>query len=292
MESFGPLSSQTYNEDEGWNEDLFFHSSRANPSLMVNAQMGTTRSSLNNNIYLSAPFSLFEESLPSHSPNPNSNIILSRNQNNNFPQFQDISKKLPSPTPVFSSFSAPKLLYQHPFFSASSNVHNITSDAPTYHEASSSSPTLYEYNFYQPPSFSTRNEIISTTTSNSHIKGPSPSNNNITTTSSSSSSYDKFTKIKKRKRQSKGPTTANACEQCRSKHTKCDGNTPCHKCRKNGQECTYKRNKRKRGPEPGKLKKLEDLVSILSNKISQPISDVIGKKKLLFLKILTNQTLG
>ncbi|KAA6409017.1 MAG: hypothetical protein FRX48_07361 [Lasallia pustulata] len=48
-----------------------------------------------------------------------------------------------------------------------------------------------------------------------------------------------------RKRRKQSETTVNACNACRRKRTKCDGNEPCSKCSSHpGSECTYEINTR------------------------------------------------
>jgi hypothetical protein len=57
--------------------------------------------------------------------------------------------------------------------------------------------------------------------------------------------------------------TSRACDQCRAKKYKCDGNQPrCQACTKSNSECTYNPS-RKRGLPTGYVKLLEMLLGLL-----------------------------
>eukprot|EP01129_Flabellula_baltica_P002444 TRINITY_DN12258_c0_g1_i1.p1 TRINITY_DN12258_c0_g1~~TRINITY_DN12258_c0_g1_i1.p1 ORF type:complete len:480 (-),score=92.58 TRINITY_DN12258_c0_g1_i1:108-1511(-) len=80
------------------------------------------------------------------------------------------------------------------------------------------------------------------------------------------------------KKETKRSTYASqACDTCRKKHVRCDGNKPCFQCEKRGDQCAYTFKKVKRGPKPKKLKS-EDCVSETSSESSyvQNHGDVYG----------------
>jgi len=84
--------------------------------------------------------------------------------------------------------------------------------------------------------------------------------------------------ITRKKRQK--PTVTAACQECRSKHTKCDGQTPCSSCVKKAITCIYETARKKRGPAPGKVKQLEHVITILAKEMNKPNE----KKSTLYFK--------
>ncbi|KAF8316180.1 hypothetical protein DL93DRAFT_800390 [Clavulina sp. PMI_390] len=55
----------------------------------------------------------------------------------------------------------------------------------------------------------------------------------------------------------KARKVTNACDSCRAKRQKCDGETPCRACRELSIDCTYSRQARRRGPPLGFLRHIE-----------------------------------
>jgi len=73
-----------------------------------------------------------------------------------------------------------------------------------------------------------------------------------------------------RKKRKRTTTVAQACKFCREKHLKCDGVLPrCSRCDKKNIECSYQPAElsKKRGPVKGKTKKLEQLVTFLTEEL-------------------------
>jgi hypothetical protein len=59
--------------------------------------------------------------------------------------------------------------------------------------------------------------------------------------------------------------TTLACEACRKKRIKCDGNSPCDACIKSEVPCIKSRQAGKRGPKAGYIEKLESRIKLLES---------------------------
>ncbi len=99
-----------------------------------------------------------------------------------------------------------------------------------------------------------RASIIST--SDQHAHGDADANGNGNGNGSGSGNAS-ASKEKERERERERATVPSACVQCRSKHLKCDGLSPCTRCSSNSYECIYVRSRRgfkgpRRNGTPGK----------------------------------------
>lgn len=63
------------------------------------------------------------------------------------------------------------------------------------------------------------------------------------------------------------PTVTAACQECRSKHAKCDGLNPCSSCVKKEIQCVYDAARKKRGPVPGSESLFRLFLKFLPNRI-------------------------
>ncbi|KAI5797732.1 hypothetical protein EDC01DRAFT_727418 [Geopyxis carbonaria] len=73
-----------------------------------------------------------------------------------------------------------------------------------------------------------------------------------------------------------------ACEQCRSRKSKCDGQTPvCSPCASLSQQCTYGSQPKKRGLAPGSVSALEKTVKLLQRCLGLLLVTVPGSEEAL-----------
>ncbi|KAI8048392.1 hypothetical protein BDF22DRAFT_602910, partial [Syncephalis plumigaleata] len=55
-----------------------------------------------------------------------------------------------------------------------------------------------------------------------------------------------------------------ACDDCRRRKVRCDGNRPsCTSCLRHGVACHYQETLKKRGPKPGYIEKLERRLNLM-----------------------------
>jgi hypothetical protein len=79
---------------------------------------------------------------------------------------------------------------------------------------------------------------------------------------------DTDNKVKKRSRRTL------ACDDCRRRKVRCDGNRPsCTSCIRHGTTCHYQESAKKRGPKPGYIEKLERRLNLME-KMLMPLSNV------------------
>lgn len=69
-------------------------------------------------------------------------------------------------------------------------------------------------------------------------------------------------------------TVASACVQCRSKHLKCDGQTPCSRCHTNNLECVYVRSRR--GFKGPRRNRAHNKPTLTSTSVENQLCNMIG----------------